>query len=232
MNKLLVQGKTKDVYQTEDSMVYKLIYKDTATGTKDGKFDPGENQVGLEIKGLGSASLRLTNLFFDVIEAEGIRTHRISSDESENSMTVQKAELLGPGLEWICRRYATGSFIRRYGDGEKIFNGMKLPNGVEVSWKNDSQKDPMINCDYLAILGILDNDEYDELQKLTQTITDIVADVLLKFGIELWDIKVEFGLTPDAEFMLIDEISAGSLRAYKDGKQLDPMELARIVLEN
>ena len=49
--KKLYTGKTKDVYQLENGNVL-LKFKDDCTG-KDGKFDPGENAVGLTIDGIG-----------------------------------------------------------------------------------------------------------------------------------------------------------------------------------
>ena len=49
--KLIYQGKTKDIFQGDnDSIVLK--FKDDVTGV-DGKFDPGANQVGLSIDGMG-----------------------------------------------------------------------------------------------------------------------------------------------------------------------------------
>lgn len=229
MNKRLVkQGKTKDVYEIGEG-VFELIYKDTATG-KDGKFDPGENQVGLEIDGLGNASLRMTEIFFREIEKEGIKTHMISCNLQENSMLVQAAEVFGNGLECICRCIATGSFLRRY--SQYAYEGMLLGNLFEISVKDDEAGDPMITSDALVQLYILKGEEYQMLKDLTQLVTDVVSDYLEDKGCELWDIKVEFGKNADGEVILIDEISAGSMRVYKDGVKLDPIELSRIVLED
>ena len=49
---------------------------------------------------------------------------------------------------------------------------------------------------------------------------------------ELYDIKFEFGrVGEDNHIALIDEISGGNMRAYKDGEKVDPLELERIMLE-
>ena len=62
---LLYQGKTKDIYQgLNQSMILK--FKDDVTGT-DGKFDPGANQIGLCIEGMGNLNLRLTTLFLLIL---------------------------------------------------------------------------------------------------------------------------------------------------------------------
>ncbi len=48
-----------------------LAFKDTATG-KDGVFDPGANEVGLTMGGLGRVSLKLSAYFFQKISEAGI----------------------------------------------------------------------------------------------------------------------------------------------------------------
>ena len=49
---------------------------------------------------------------------------------------------------------------------------------------------------------------------------------------ELYDIKFEFGLSPQNELLLIDEISSGNMRVYKDGASVKPKELSRLLLED
>ena len=49
---------------------------------------------------------------------------------------------------------------------------------------------------------------------------------------ELYDIKFEFGrVGEDNHIALIDEISGGNMRAYKNGKSIEPLELERLMLE-
>ena len=62
---------------------------------------------------------------------------------------------------------------------------------------------------------------------MTQKITKIVADDLAEKGLVLYDIKFEFGFSGD-EVVLIDEISSGNMRVYKDGKYVDPMTLSKL----
>ena len=59
-------------------------------------------------------------------------------------------------------------------------------------------------------------------------ITKIVSDDLKTLGLDLWDIKFEFGYNND-EVILIDEIASGNMRVYKDGKIVDPVELTKII---
>ena len=225
--KLVYKGKTKDVYAMPDGN-YLLKFKDDVTGT-DGVFDPGANTVGLTIDGVGRAGLKLTKLFFERINSEGIPTHYIDCDIDAATMTVKPATMFGKGIEVICRYRAVGSFMRRYGMYAK--EGQPLDAFVEVTLKDDDREDPPINEDGLHMLGILTRDEYKVLRDLTVKISDIVKEELAKKGIELYDIKLEFGrIGEDKHIALIDEISGGNMRAYKDGVYIEPLKLEKLML--
>lgn len=58
---LLYKGKTKDIYKGEDGNLV-LQFKDDVTGV-DGHFDPGANQVGLSIEGVGKENLKMSKFF-------------------------------------------------------------------------------------------------------------------------------------------------------------------------
>jgi len=82
------------------------------------------------------------------------------------------------------------------------------------------------------MLGILSSEEYKTIKDLTKKIGGIVKEELAKKGIELYDIKFEFGrVGEDKHIALIDEISGGNMRAYKDGKYLEPLLLEKLMLE-
>ncbi|MCQ2180498.1 MAG: hypothetical protein MJY50_00340 [Bacteroidales bacterium] len=221
---LLYTGKTKNVYALENGNCL-LKFKDDCTG-KDGVFDPGENSVGLTIDGVGDVNLRMSIYFFEKINAAGIRTHYVSANLKDTTMEVLRAKVFGHGLEVICRYKAVGSFIRRY--GEYIAEGSDLPAYVETTFKNDAKGDPLVTKDALVALGIMTEKQYDDIKAQTQQITKIVADDLKAKGMDLYDIKFEFGYAPDGKVMLIDEIASGNMRVYKDGKYIDPMTLSKL----
>ncbi len=222
--KLVYTGKTKDVFALDNGN-YLLKFKDDCTG-KDGVFDPGENAVGLTIDGVGDVNLRMSVYFFEKVNAAGIKTHFISADLAETTMEVLPAKVFGKGLEVICRYKAVGSFIRRY--GEYIEEGSDLPAYVETTFKNDEKGDPLVTKDALVALGIMTEGQYEDIKAQTQKITRIVADDLKAKGLDLYDIKFEFGYAPDGKVMLIDEIASGNMRVYKDGKYIDPMTLSKL----
>lgn len=226
--KLIYTGKTKDVYALDDGN-YLLKFKDDVTGV-DGKFDPGANSVGLTIEGIGKSGLKLTKMFFEKINEQGIPTHYIDADIDAATMTVKPASVFGNGLEVICRFRAVGSFLRRYGMYAK--EGQPLDAFVEVTLKDDERQDPPISEDALVMLGILSREEYAILKDLTIRISNIVKEELAKKNIELYDIKLEFGrVGDDKHIALIDEISGGNMRAYKDGQYIEPLQLEKLMLQ-
>ena len=223
----IYQGKTKDVFKLENGNVL-LKFKDDCTG-KDGVFDPGENSVGLTIEGIGRANLETSIHFFELLKAAGVKTHYVSADLDNATMEVLPATVFGKGLEVICRYVATGSFIRRY--GAYIADGTPLEGGyVEVTLKDDEKGDPLITKEGLAALGIMSEEMFDSMKEQTLKITKVVADDLKTKGLDLYDIKFEFGYNND-EVILIDEIASGNMRVYKDGAIADPMDLTKLILE-
>ena len=225
--KLVYTGKTKDVFALDNGH-YLLKFKDDCTG-KDGVFDPGENSVGLTIEGVGDVNLRMSIYFFEKINAAGILTHYVSADLKKTTMEVKPAKVFGHGLEVICRHKAVGSFIRRYGD--YIEAGADLPAYVETTFKDDEKGDPLVTKDALIALGVMSDEQYEELKVMTQKITKIVADDLLEKGLVLYDIKFEFGYDANGNVMLIDEIASGNMRVYKDGEYIEPMKLSELFFQ-
>ena len=225
--KHIYEGKTKSVYELDDGN-YLLKFKDDATG-EDGVFDPGANTVGLTIEGAGRGGLRLSQFFFRRIQEAGFPTHYISADIDKAEMTVKPAEHFGKGLEVICRFRAVGSFLRRYGAYAE--SGQPLDAFVEITLKDDERGDPPITKDALDMLGILTPDEYETLKELTQKISAVIKNALAEKGMELYDLKLEFGRSA-GEIILIDEISGGNMRVYKDGAIVEPLELVRLMLDN
>lgn len=223
--KKLYQGKTKDVYQLDDGHVL-LKFKDDVTG-ENGVFDPGANTVGLSIDGMGQAGLRMSSYFFGLLTQHGIRTHFVSANIPEATMTVIPARVFGKGLEVICRYRAVGSFIRRY--GLYATEGQPLDAYIEFTLKDDGRNDPLITKDGLVALGIMSESEYEAVYQAQKQICAIIRDDLAKRGLVLYDIKLEYGRS-DEGVVLIDELSAGNMRVYENGQIVEPLDLVQKVL--
>ena len=224
--KKIYEGKTKDVYSLENGNVL-LKFKDDCTG-KDGVFDPGENAVGLTIDGIGKANLETSVYYFNLLKEAGIKTHYVNANVETAEMEVLPAKVFGQGLEIICRLVATGSFIRRY--GEYIADGTPLEGGyVECTFKNDEKGDPLVTSEGLAALGVMTQEMFNSMKEQTLKITKVVADDLKSIGLDLWDIKFEFGYN-NGEVILIDEIASGNMRVFRGNEKIDPVELTKLIL--
>jgi phosphoribosylaminoimidazole-succinocarboxamide synthase len=223
---LIYSGKTKDVYDLGRN--YLLKFKDSATGSLEtGKFDPGENQIIGQIEGKGKAGLAVSKFFFKKINAEGFPTHFVSCDIEKAEMVVKPAVMFGKGIEVICRFKAYGSFVRRYGD--YIKEGTELDSLTEITLKDDERGDPLVTREILSALGILTAEEHDILVDLTRKISGVIKSALAEKGLELIDLKLEFGRNKDGRIMLIDEVSGDCMRVFKGGESVSPVELEKII---
>jgi len=213
-------GKTKDITVNNDGTCT-FLFKDDACG-ENGVFDPGANQVGLQIDGIGRASLLLTQHFFKILKEKGVTTHFISADLEKGTMIGKRLTILP--VEFIWRSKAWGSFCKMYGvEQGKILNGL-----IEATLKDDALGDPRINKEACIALGKLSESQYDQCDAATRAIGVILAQEMGKHGYELIDFKVEFGIDDAGELMLADELSGGIWRLLgTDGKTVDPIACAK-----
>jgi len=218
------EGKTKTVFDAGDGKIL-LLFKDDVTGSGN-IIDPGANEVIGKVEGKGNASLRLSKYFFEILKARGIKTHYIDADLKANTMLVKKAKTFGDGLEFICRLKAAGSFVRRYRKYAK--EGRPLDYLVEITLKDDEAGDPLINKESIVELGLMTKEEVEEAVLLTKKITKIVKQECELFGLELVDIKFEFGRV-EGKIAVIDEISGDNMRVLKGNKSVMQKELCEII---
>ncbi len=220
--KKLYTGKTKDVFLKEDGNIV-LHFKDAVTGSE-GKIDSGANEVVGEVAGKGNASLRTTVHFFGLLQESGIPTHFIGLGQElghgANTIVVKRARSYN--LEVICREKAWGSFVRRYGGYVK--QGTVLPSLVEFTLKDDRRGDPLITEDALLALNIVSREAVEYMKQTARKATAILRGHLAEKGLELIDIKYEFGEV-DGKTMIIDEVSGDSMRVVKNGQVLLQKEL-------
>ncbi len=221
--KIIASGKTKDVYLREDGNL-QLYFKDTVTG-REGRIDPGANEVLGEISGKGNASLRLSVYFFNLLQKAGLPTHFLSAHPEKNSMIVKRARSFN--LEIICREKVYGSFFRRYGSYAR--EGTPLPSLIEFTLKDDARGDPLITEDALVALKLLVAEDIHFIKNTARRATALLKTDLDTKNMELIDIKLEFGVA-NGQIIIIDEISGDSMRVMQNGQILSPKELCSQVL--
>lgn len=208
MDKILYEGKSKIIYKGEDEDTYIIRYKDTATAFNGVKKE--------ELPGKGILNAEISNILYEYLEKNGIKTHLIKVIDS-NTVLVRKAEIIM--VEVIIRNVAAGSLSKKYGVAE----GTTLNNTiVEFSLKSDDLGDPMINESQITALGIATAEELKELTSQALNINELLSELFLKAGIRLVDFKLEFGRA-GKDIILCDEISPDSCRFWdvSTGDKLD-----------
>lgn len=228
--KLVYRGKTKDVYERDAHSLH-LVFTDRVTKNDAGEIDPGGNNLAEEtVPGQGEACLIMSSAIFGEINERNIaRTHMISCDLSSLSMDVLKARMFVPGLEWVTRWVCTGSFLRRYSMVPGVKDGLVLPSPVfEITLKDDAAGDPPIVPSALVALGIIEAGVMDDLLARNAAAMEAVRSMFTARGLDLWDIKIEWGLDEQGRPMIIDEISPGCCRAFRAGtrERVAGMDLA------
>ena len=155
-------------------------------------------------------------MLFEMLNEKGVPTHFIEK-LNDREQLCKKVEIVP--LEVIVRNVAAGSMAKRLG----LEEGTELKTTVfEVSYKDDSLGDPLIN-DYHAVgIGATTFEELEKIYALTAKINDILKDMFLKSKIRLIDFKLEFGRF-NGDIVLADEISPDTCRFWDatTGEKLD-----------
>lgn len=205
---MLYEGKAKKIYATDNDDEVIVYYKDDATAFN------GEKKGQIEDK--GELNNSITSMIFEILNEKGIKTHFIKK-LNEREQLCKKVEIVP--LEVIVRNVAAGSMAKRLG----LKEGYELKTTVfELSYKDDSLGDPLIN-DYHAVgIGATTFEELEKIYEITAKINEILKEVFIKENIRLIDFKLEFGRY-NGEILLADEISPDTCRFWDatTGEKLD-----------
>lgn len=197
---MLYEGKAKRVYVTDDPNLYIVEYKDDATafnGQKKG-----------QIAGKGQLNNAISTIFMNMLKDRGIPTHFVEQINDREQL-VKKVDIVM--LEVVVRNIAAGTLAKRIGLAE----GTVLPRPVvEFYYKNDDLGDPLINDSHIAVLELATPEVVEQLAQYGLQINEILVDYLKSRNIKLVDFKLEFGITPQGELILADEISPDTCRFW------------------
>jgi phosphoribosylaminoimidazole-succinocarboxamide synthase len=212
----LYEGKAKKVFAAvdkdgspRDDLVI-IHYKDDATAFN------GEKKGQIEDKGI--LNNKIASGLLGLLAQSGLPTHFIARS-GDRDMICRRVKIIP--LEVIVRNVAAGSMAKRLGLAE----GTPLKTAVfELSYKDDSLGDPLINDYHAVAIGASTFAEIEEIKALTFKVNDILSAFFLGRGIKLVDFKLEFGRTAEGgELVLADEISPDTCRFWdaKTGEKLD-----------
>ena len=212
----LYEGKAKKVFTAVDEKTGKQIdelvvihYKDDATAFN------GEKKGQIEDKGI--MNNKIAAGLFALLEQSGVPTHFVSRI-NDRDMICKKVSIIP--LEVIVRNVAAGSMAKRLG----LTEGMELKTTVfELSYKDDSLGDPLINDHHAVAIGASTFEEIEKIKQITFQVNKVLSAFFLQKEIKLIDFKLEFGKTVNGELVLADEISPDTCRFWdaKTNEKLD-----------
>ncbi len=209
-NELIFNGNEKQVFATDDPDKVIFRYKDVTLAYNSIKR--------ARFLGKGALDNQISALLLGYLNRNGIETHYIET-VSDNEQLCRKIEIIP--LEIIVRNRVCGSLARRLG----IQDGFKQPNTiVDLRYNNDELGDPLINEHHAVALGLVSYDELDHMYGVAHNVNILLQELFHKAGIELVDVKIEFGRASDNGHIIIsDEISPDTCRLWDeaDGNRLD-----------
>ncbi|MDR1991643.1 MAG: phosphoribosylaminoimidazolesuccinocarboxamide synthase [Mycoplasmataceae bacterium] len=207
--KLLYEGKAKQLFATVNSNEVIVHYKDSATA--------GNGAKKAEINDKGILNNQIVSIIYTMLNRRKIPTHFIKKLNDRDQL-CKKVKIIP--LEVIIRNVVAGSMAKRLG----LKEGIKLQKTVfELSYKNDSLGDPLINSDHAIAIGIINEKDLKQIHTYALKINQILINFFKQSGIKLIDFKLEFGKNKSGKIILADEISPDTCRLWdaKTNEKLD-----------
>lgn len=202
------EGKAKRVIPLDDDEV-QIFYKDDATAFNGEKHE--------QFEGKGALNSQITERLFEYLHANGVETHHLGRID-ERALRARRVEIIP--IEAVVRFKVAGSLKKRTG---LDYLTPCEPPIVEFYFKRDDLGDPMITDQHVRVLGIATPEECDLVREAAVKAATLLRDLFEKAGIDLVDLKFEFGRKPEGGVVLADEISPDTCR-FRDletGEVLD-----------
>jgi len=196
----IFDGKAKQLYSTDDPALVIILYKDDISAYNGIKKSLIQNK--------GVLNNKISEIIYKTLEENGVKTHFVKRIDDRNQLC--KRITVFP-LEFIVRNVIAGSLARRL----DVEEGIRPQNTIfEICLKSDFLNDPLINEHHAVALNIISYDELRQIEKLSMQINDIVSQLFNRAGIDVIDMKLEFGYDENNNLLLADEISPDTARFW------------------
>lgn len=208
----IIEGKTKIVYELIDHPGKVFVE------SKD-RITCGDGARAHDMVGKAKISTATAGSIFELLKNAGIKTHFIQQ-HGDQSFIAYKCHMIP--LEWVTRRVATGSFLKR---NVGVDEGYRFnPPKVETFFKDDENHDPQWSFEQCLAYGksfggvTLGKNEMHIMEKMTVTIFEILEKSWATQDCSLIDMKIEFGIKDGTdEIVLADVIDSDSWRLWPSG---------------
>ncbi len=199
-DKLLYEGKAKQIYATENENEILIHFKDSATAFN------GVKKAEVDTKGI--LNNKISSFIFKYLGDKGVPTHLIEQID-ERTQLCKKVDVIP--LEFICRNVIAGSMAKRVG----IEDGTVVDSPIfEICYKNDDYGDPLINNYHALAMKLVTKENLKKSYNLLSQINELLSELFEKADIKLVDFKLEFGIDSEGNVVLADEISPDSCRLW------------------
>lgn len=209
--KLIAEGKTKEIYAVDNNDQLVLIRSKN-------RITAFNAQRTNQIEGKGVIANETTSNVFEYLNALGFETHFVRRAK-ENEFIAFCCEMVP--LEWVARRVATGSFLKR---NPGVKEGFRFsPPKIEIFFKDDANNDPQWSEQQILSAGFLFNGlkigprEVNAMARQTDLIFRALEKAWQTQGCVLVDLKIEFGVTKSGKLLLADVIDNDSWRVWPAG---------------
>ena len=207
---IIFEGNEKQVFATDNPDQVIFRYKDVTVAYN--------NVKRARFIGKGALDNQISALLLNYLNENGVETHFIST-LGEKEQLCRKIEIIP--LQVVVHNRIAGSLAARLG----VEEGFRHPNTiVDLRYNNDELEDPFINRDHAVALGLATYQELDGMYNTARKVNDLLVPLFHKAGIELVDMKIEFGRASDTGTIIIsDEISPDTCRLWDEatGERLD-----------
>ncbi|CAG7825532.1 unnamed protein product [Allacma fusca] len=208
--KLVIEGKTKQILDLPKLPGTVLVQ------SKD-RITAGDGVRQHDMAGKAAISNATTCKVFELLNTVGVKTHFVKR-ASETAFVAKKCEMVP--IEWVTRRVATGSFLRR---NVGVKEGFRFnPPKQETFFKDDANHDPQwseeqLISNELKVGGItIGKDEVDFMTRTTLVVFEVLERAWASIDCALIDMKIEFGVY-EGEIMVADVVDSDSWRLWPSG---------------
>ncbi|KAI1714340.1 SAICAR synthetase domain-containing protein [Ditylenchus destructor] len=209
----LARGKTKAIFAMKDNPELVLIESfDSLTAFNAKRKDT--------VSGKAAAATRTTCNVFQFLSGAGCQTHFVKQ-AGDCEFVAKRCEMIP--IEWVARRIATGSFLKR---NPGVEEGYVFPTPkIETFFKDDANDDPQwseeqilankfVYCGGKRRIG---RSEVDIMKRWTSAIFRLLERAWMVHGCVLVDMKIEFGVDTKGNILLADVVDNDSWRVWPNG---------------
>lgn len=209
--KSVYHGKVRDVYNINDELLV-MVVSDRISA-----FDVILPE-GIPYKGqvLNQIAAKFLDATQDIVKNWKIAT--------PDPMVTVGIKCIPYEVEMVIRGYLTGHAWREYSAGKRTLCGVQLPDGMIENQKFETPiitpttkayegHDEDISKEEIIAQGIVNKEEYEQLEKYTQAVFQRGTEIAASMGLILVDTKYEFG-KKDGEIILMDEIHTPDSSRY------------------